>query len=243
MNIVDMFEALIPTDAFVISAKLNIRPDYDISLGTPLLHIKNYYMEKGAEIVACTAGIHENGRNAIPHYHFHMIVRNHVEEGSGMYMTRKRYFEKNGLFLQRNQLSIQQVQIDNTKPRWQALAYPLKEAKLVSNRCLYNLNNEIMHQSYLDFLKEVGNRIYNEERAINQRREACIVKKMNALADLEEIAMKVKHVSMENFVEYMERNYIDTLALEDYPDPKNYKINLQKIGRKLGLIKSFYYLN
>ena len=38
-------------------------------------------------------------------------------------------------------------------------------------------------------------------------------------------------------MEWLDDNYISTLTLEEYPDPRNYKINCQKIAVSLGKLK------
>lgn len=244
MNILEEFETLIPSDAWTYGVRLHIPSNYDLSsnYGNPLVVIQNYFLEHSDEVIAMTAGMHCNGTNSIPHFHLHVITRNMIDEKSNPSQFRNRYFAKNNVKFSTGTLSIKVQQIQHDAPKWQFLAYPLKEANPINNVNMYLWRGCRMREEMKEFLLQAGNQIYTQQLAMHQRRDASNERKQNALLELYEIASKVKHENFEAMIYYLQKNYIENCELQELPDQRNYKSNVNKVGQMLKLINSYYHL-
>lgn len=229
------FEEHVPANAMTIAVKYNI-PENDLeefdgcNMLTCLSYIRSF-----TTIIACSAGKHIQGKNEIPHAHFHFIVHK-FRALSNPSLHRTRWLQKmddpeNNL----EGMSFQIRNIDNTKPKFQFLAYPLKE-NLRLHRSMYTVLGKPMSPHMIDFLADVGNTIFETTRAIRLRQEKCLERKQQALYDLQEV---VRGHIFDDFIhmrKWLDVNYISTLRLDEYPDPKNYRINCQKIAIALGIL-------
>jgi len=236
----EQLETFIPDDATCISVKLNI-PDYDPSDNNwrpPVWSDTVAYLKDcGVEILAASSGIHLEGKKQIPHIHYHFIV-SHYNEPSNPSQHRKRWLSKAG----HESYSFEDAQfkyqrLEQNKPRYQFLSYPLKEGnKLLSRYYLYDGSK--MSKEMRDFLLSVGSTIYQQQCALRLRQEKCQERKQLAFNELCELVGDKSFSTFNELCDWFDENYLYKLEYEDIPDPKNYKTNIKKIGIKKRLIKT-----
>lgn len=240
-SICEILENFIPEDATCISVKINI-PDYDASdnnfvppaFGT----VKQYLEDSGVEILACSSGIHFQGRKEIPHIHYHFITT-HYNGVSNPSQHRKRWLAKadnHNHDFQDAQFKYQALEAN--KPKYQFLAYPLKEGNKLSSK-YYLYDGSKMTSEMVSFLLSVGNTIYQTQCALRLRQEKCQERKQLAYNELVELVGDKSFSSFRELCDWFDDNYLYKLDYDDIPDPKNYKTNIRKIGIKKRLIKTF----
>jgi len=157
---------------------------------------------------------------------------------------RKRWSDRNGFSNDKIFKDVSFVlheKIDCNNPKYYTLSYPLKEniSLWYNDPSYYLFNKKPMTEKQLNFLKSVGSEIYNLQVGMHLRREKCEERKKQSLTDLFDLCVKNK-IEFNNYREmlnWLDVNYISTLELHDYPDPKNYKTNCQKIAVKLGFMR------
>lgn len=238
-TLLEKLESLIPEDATCISVKVNI-PDYDASdcnfIPPAFSALMAYLKDSGVEVLACSSGLHLNGRNEIPHIHYH-IVANHYNEPSNPSQHRKRWLAKKGNEVYDfEDATFKYQRLDVNKPKFQFLAYPLKEGHMLRLK-YYLYDGDKMTSEMKKFLLSVGKTIYETQCALRLRQEKCKERKQLALSELYDICKLQPFKSFRDMMVWLDTNYIDTLELEDMPDPKNYKSNCQKIAVKLKILK------
>lgn len=245
----DNFESLIPDDALVVNVKWNVpvleldEVRAKIIFDFPLRNLFSYLDFCNVKILFSSMGFHVNGDARIPHVHLNFIC-NSLDEKSYKAITqnssqhRTRWFEKNGSQDQFKFLTFKwHKTIDKTKPKYSTLSYPLKEGhSLIAEfpDAYKNISPEVF-----EYLKSVGQSIYNQELGLHLRQNKCEERKKNSLLELFELCEKNKNKfsTFHGMLLWLDDNYISTLTIADYPDPKNYKTNCQKIAVKLGFIK------
>lgn len=246
-------EKLIPDDAMVINIKYNI-PDLDAEETLHQKVLDNFYIDTITEylidipdlnIMFSSIGIHVNGKAQKPHVHYNLIVKKFdmkkVKSNSSQH--RKRWADKHGhdydeIF---NDVSFKfHESLDTKKPKYFTLAYPLKEGIDLweYDTASYRYNFRPMTKPQFNFLKSVGCGIYNEQVGLHLRQDKCEARKKIALTDLYELCSKNKQEfnTYREMLNWLDVNYISTLEIYDYPDPKNYKTNIQKIAVALKLL-------
>lgn len=238
------FEDDIPADSMVINVKLNFEAGDDIKEALrelPVMDIRNYVQDLGCEILFSTIGYHLNGDHKQPHIHYHFITTS-FKQPSNLSQHRKRWINKNEdasrTFLQ---CSFKFQDLDLKKAKYSTLSYPFKERTPYPfyNKMLQIYNKEPMTKEQMQYLVDVGSAIYEKEIGTKLRQEKCLERKKQSLLDLSELLTQNKdqfstYIEM---VRWLDINYISQLSLEDYPDPKNYKTNCQKIAINLGKLK------
>lgn len=251
-SIASQIEDSIPDDCMCISIKYNLSPDEkelrekepETNVGfTSINWIREYLEDAGAVIMGSTVGLHLKGKNHQPHIHYHVIALN-VVKPTNPSDHRKRWLNKKA-----NQgkdfgdLSIQYKKLDLTAPKYGILSYPLKEGlcpkwALKSNDFMV-LNMRKMSNEEYQFLKGVGVSIYEKQCGLRLRQDKCEERKQLALMTLYLLCEehKSEFASYESMVRWLDVNYIDKLDIAEYPDPKNYKTNTQKVAVKLGYLK------
>lgn len=239
LSMVDLFENFIPEDATCISVKINI-PDYDASdsnfIPPCFPSILRYLKDSGVELLAYSSGIHTEGRKQIPHIHYHFIA-NHYNEPSNASQHRKRWLGKKGNETDTfEDATFKYQRLEGNKPRFQFLSYPLKEGQTLSSKH-YMFDNKPMTKEMKIFLLYIGKTLYAQQTALRLRQDKCQERKQLALKELYEICSQQSFSSFKEMMIWLDVNYIDTLELDDMPDPKNYKTNCQKIAVKLKLLK------
>ena len=225
----------------VICVKLNIS---DMEL-FPFVDLKQYLDDNEIVVKYSSYGLHLKGENKRPHVHMNMIVfpfniKKIMQNAS---QHRKRWYDKNI----ENQIDEQFMNLtfkfyqflDPLKPKYSTLSYPLKEGLHIYGKHFSNYAYQNVNKEMFDFLLSVGTSIYNKEVGLHQRQDKCEERKQCALQDL----FRLCNDNKSNFGSYREMsiwldiNYIDKLDINEYPDPRNYKTNLQKIAVKLKLMK------
>jgi len=209
----------------------------------PFADLNKYLSDHEIKIKYSSYGQHLNGENKVPHVHYNLIVEpfNYKKITQNASQHRKRWYDKNieneidPDFLK---LSFKfHDHLEEKKCKYATLSYPLKEGLHYWNdrQVVYkNVNKEMFN-----FLLSVGTDIYNKEVGLHQRQDKCDERKQCALNNLFQLCdeNKMKFGSYREMSIWLDVNYIDKLDIGEYPDPKNYKTNLQKIAVKLKLMK------
>lgn len=246
LTIVSQFEDLIPNDSMVVDIKINL-PNYDGENGTALadigfafMDLKQYIIDLGCKILFSTAGIHLNGKNKMPHIHYNMITT-FAFPPSNPSQHRSRWIKKNNVNLNTfENVSFKFHQkIDTNTPKYSVLSYPLKEGKKVNLPSCFVFNENPMEKKYVAFLVNTGKAIYEKQCGLKLRQDKSEERKNLALESLYQLCVenKDKFSNYKEMVRWLDTNYIANLEIKDYPDPKNYKTNCQKICVKLGKLK------
>lgn len=234
----EKFQADIPDECSVVSVKINnVDLDADGKATFNWFDI-NAYVGELSTILFSSAGLHENGKSGKPHVHYVFICKK-FKPPSNPSQHRKRYAEKTEADFEN--VSFQFKDLDKSKPKYHPLSYPLKEGRHITYHVskMYLYNGSAMPNDYIKFLKGIGKSIYDVELANNLKKDKCEERKKQSLADLYKICVenKSKFGNLREMMEMLDDVYIAELELEDYPDPKNYKTNCQKIAVKLKILK------
>jgi len=236
LSLAEELSNTIADDYKCISVKINYAKGEYTDNSTPpdeFHSVKAYFNDCKLDIVYSTLGLHLQGENKKPHVHYHCIVRS-LPSGtfqSSNSQHRKRWQAKEG-----NEMhSFENVSIRFPKkedPVWQHLAYPFKEG-LALKQGIY------VDKKYYNFLMDYAKNLYQVSLGNRARQEASDERKKTSLLSLAKLCQEHKS-EFSNYKEMMiwlDINYIETLELEDYPDPRNYKANCQKICVSLGKLK------
>jgi len=215
----------------------------------PISEVLQYFRDSGIELKYSVMGLHLQGEKKIPHIHFNCIVlmspKVFQSITSNASQHRKRWSTKlikagEDFDTRFNNLTFQFTQeLDTGKARYSTLAYPLKEGLHAYSGPLKKLRYTQIQKPLFDVLLELGTTIYNKEIGLHIRQEKCEERKKNALLELQSICElgKSNFTTLREMVLWLDMAYIATLAIQDYPDPKNYKTNCQKIGVHLKIAK------
>jgi len=233
----DKFQADIPDECSVVCVKINdVEIDEDEKPDFSWFDIKAY-VEEMSTILFSSAGLHVNGKAGKPHIHYVFICKK-FKPPSNPSQHRKRYAEKKEANFEK--CSFQFKDLDLSKPKYHCLSYPLKEGRHVTPVSkLYLYNGSVMLPDHVKFLKGIGKSIYDVELANNLRKDKCEERKKQNLTDLYIFCQENRNrfSSFKEMMVCLDDVYIATLELDEYPDPKNYKTNCQKIAVKLGILK------
>lgn len=236
-SLASKFEIDIPDDSSVIDVKINNSgADDDVDYWA----ISKYIEDLGCQILFSSAGVHLLGENKVSHIHYNFITTR-VNAPSNPSQHRKRWLLKNEETSSFDNVSFKfHPKIDVKKPKYFILSYPLKEGhRLEPKSFIYKYLGKPMKKNEIDFLSEIGKSIYETECGLNLKRDKCEERKKLALQDL----FKICSDNCSNFSTFREMaiwldsNYIENLPLEDLPDPRNYKTNIQKVAVKLKILK------
>ena len=208
----------------------------------PFSDLHQYLSDHNVMIKYASYGMHMLGQNKVPHVHYNLITEpfNFKSFTQNSSQHRKRWYDKQTEiepdFLK---LSFKfHSQLDDSRPKYSTLSYPLKEGLEI-----YKMRGKFVYRNVseemFDFLLSMGTAIYNKEVGLHQRQDKCELRKQCALSDLATLCNNNKsHFgSYSEMARWLDVNYIDKLDLQEYPDPKNYKTNLQKIAIKLKFLK------
>jgi len=246
---IDHFEENIPDDAMVVKVKLNDINEQDEHSLFSFINAKNFVEDCFGTILFSSCGLHLKGRNKIPHYHFHAILKS-FKPPSNMTVKKNGWIAKDPTERQMPNSSIQITPINHSMPKYHVLTYPLKEGTmpnhyedvdddLVSRVFIdYTVKNKRMAKKYMDFLLSVGNEIYQTELAANHRREKCEQRKKDKLNELFDLcdANKDKFYDFPSMLIWLDE-YIFELPLNEKPDIRNFRSNAEKVANKLRMLK------
>jgi len=215
----------------------------------PMDEVKQYFRDSGIELKYSVMGLHLQGEKKKPHIHLNCIVLMSQKVFQSITANasqhRKRWSNKlikNGDDFDPtfNNVTFQFTQeLDSGKAKYSTLAYPLKEGLHVYGSEYTKLYYTNIKKPIFDILLELGTTIYNKEVGLHIRQEKCEERKKNALIELQAICESGKQnfTTLREMVLWLDHSYIATLAISDYPDPKNYKTNCQKIAVHLKIAK------
>lgn len=235
---VEWFENNIPDDAMTIAVKYNYSVDTSLNNFNDdiFFNVLSYLRDSGVDIIACSTGVHFQGERGIPHSHFHLICHR-FKQPANPSGHRRRWTDKQDISdVHLEGLSFKYKTLDTSHAKYEFLAYPLKEGN-EGNFRFYRLKGKQMPRHCIEFLKQVGNAIYQRQVALRLRQDKCAERKQLALSELYELVRDMEFSSFRQMMEWLDDNYISKLPLEEYPDPKNYKTNCQKIAVKKGILK------
>lgn len=233
----DVFDNILPLDATVVTVKIDLDDklhDVDENRGSSCFTAKRYLESCGVNIIATTAGLHKNGKNQKPHIHYHLICDKFIAP-SNPSQHRKRWASKNDEYFEGFSFKYQPIKTD--RQRFEILAYPYKEGLVCKDNKLHYFNGELMKPDMIKFLRDYGKTIYDLSHALRVRQDLCQERKQNALLELYDLVKDKQFTSFQEMMIWLDENFICELSLEEYPDPRNYKINCQKIAIKKGILK------
>lgn len=247
-SICNEMEKLIPDDAMVICIKYNI-PELKEDETFQQKVLENFmiediliYVGSMTEILFSSIGIHIKGKSQHPHVHFNLIVSKFEIKKvmSNPSQHRKRWCEKEGFDRDTifKGVSFQfHEEMDKKKPKYFTLAYPLKEGRHLWNddKSYYVFNKSQMIHSQFTFLLDIGTTIYNLQEGMHLRQEKSDERKKQSLLDLYQLCRNnTQHFNTyREMLIWLDHNYISKLEIHEFPDPKNYKTNCQKIAVQL----------
>lgn len=237
MSVADELSELIQEEYRCISCKINYAEGESTDdVPDNLYSVIAYFRDTELDVAFSTCGLHLLGENARPHIHFHLIVKSLP---SGTFTScnsthRRRWLSKEG----NEGYSFDNVSIRfprRENPVWQHLAYPYKEGHVISRHPYLNQN---VHP-YLSFLREYAQNLFQVALGNRARQEACNERKKQALVNLGKLCEdhKDEFNNYREMILWLDTNYIEKLELDEYPDPRNYKTNCQKICVRLGKLK------
>lgn len=145
-----------------------------------------------------TSGIHEKGKNELPHTHVNIVAKNWNPSKSTKNFSRFRaehWNEYDSLPFPNGVITTKQGQIDNIDNFIDCLAYPLKEGLKCDKS--FNIPNNIFLQ-----LKEIGKSKY-EAKLQKDRSKERVAERQNNLCDL--INLKTLDKEFDNYISF--RNY------------------------------------
>ena len=246
--IAKQMEKIIPDDAMVIDIKYNIPPlkDGETFQQKVLENFRiediNIYISEYTKILFSSIGIHLKGKSQNPHVHYNLIVNsfeiNKIKANASQH--RQRWCKKEGYNYDDIFSGVSfkfHDKMDKTKPKYFTLAYPLKERHHIwdDDNSYYQYNKSQMTKPQFDFLLDVGSSIYNLQEGLHLRQEKSEERKKQSLIDLFELCKNnSQHFkTYKEMLIWLDHNYISQLEIYEYPDPKNYKTNCQKIAVQL----------
>lgn len=241
-NLADQIQDFIPDDATCISVKIN-NVEYDPSSNspfdwTPAYHsVYKYLTDSGVEILACTSGLHKNGKNGIPHVHYHFITQ-HYNPPANPSCHRKRWLgKKDNAEEYLNDATFKYEHLDPKLPKYQFLAYPMKEG-ILCHPSTYKYDGMKMNPETKRFLLGVGNEIYQKSLALKLRQDKLQERRQLAYQELIELVDDKPFGSFYELCDWLDENYLYKLEYEDIPDLKNYISNVRRIAVKKRLLRT-----
>lgn len=243
-SLVEYFEENIHDDDTIIEFKLNNIVDKDGDIDYHLLdNVKNYVMFGiGANIKFSTAGLHLQGKNKVPHIHYHFICDKCIKPQNPS-DHRKRYIRKR---LKDNadwtlgdiSMKWYEKPLKDT-PKYYILSYPFKENTHIEfKRKIHQIDRGTpMKNDKICFLKEVGKTLYQTALASNHRNDLMEERKKNKLLEIYDLCKDQNFNNFREMLVWLDEEYIGKLSLEQMPDFRNYKSNCEKVATKIGILK------
>lgn len=199
-----------------------------------------------------SVGLHLDGIRGKPHVHIHYIipVKFQLKTASARSNSKIRFIqgciETEGYDWEsiNQNLTFKFAPLDLGMPKWQILAYPLKERQrspMIKHYYYYKDNTKkYMPIVLIDALENVGGAIFEATRGIRERQEACKARKLNNLEEMYKFAIENRS-KFKTFREMREFFEVELLGpdvpLAEIPVIKNYNNNVFIVGKKLGLVR------
>lgn len=200
--------------------------------------------------VVSTCGIHLDGVHGKPHAHIHFIfpVQFQIKSAAARSNSRTRFIQSRNecgfAWGSMREVTFKFDPLDLTMPKWQILAYPLKERIRSPDpkHYFYYKKNMIraLRPMIVDTLENVGGAIFDAAKALRERQDACRARKLNNLEEMYKYAFehRSKFKTFREMREFLEDNLLGPdVPLEDIPVIKNYNNNVFIVGKKLGLVR------
>lgn len=236
-----VFEENIPDDCVCISWKFNT-PKLDEDEIRILIRNIIKYMKEYTEIISFTHGFHKQGKSKIPHYHVHFIVQNTDSVHkmcSNKSQHRSRY--KDYSFPKHVDLKMRDQPLEPNLPKFNFLAYPMKEGKYINNKDFFQFDNAPMTTDMKQFLIKYAEGIFNQKIANDLANERCEERKEIRYAEILKVAKNFNGDTFRDYQIFMEEKYIEPIIEkgENIPDIDNYKKNIRRAAVQLRFFKTY----
>lgn len=246
---------ILDTD-YVLSCKINcpywVTPEegeeYDQSFLDLIdfAKIEHYFVDKyDADIKAVSAGIHYLGKHKIRHIHY-VVISSNFKKTSNPTSDRKTFMKKHGAFYKQGvetfewSIETQFKPIKEHTSKYACLSYPLKEGHAIRQRMW--LKGFSMRDYMVDFLLSVGTKIYQQAKALKERKDKADELRASRLVNLFEYCDEVHHnrfrfLNLTVMREYLDSHYLKNIPLEDLPCPVHFLRDCKKVAFQLGIWK------
>lgn len=199
-----------------------------------------------------SVGLHLDGIRGKPHVHIHYIipVRFQLKTASARSNSKVRFIqsciETEGMDWEsiNQNLTFKFAPLDLGMPKWQTLAYPLKERhRSPEFRHYYHFMNGVRHPMspvLVNALENVGGAIFDAARGVRERQEAYKARKLNNLEEMYKFAVenRSKFKTFREMREFFEVELLGSdVPIAEIPVIKNYNNNVFIVGKKLGLVR------
>lgn len=219
---------------------------------TDRIEFSSGWIEKEVgSIVAQTVGLHLAGVAGKPHVHIHYIcnTRFEIKTSASRCNSKTRYIQRMnrdegqewGTF---RDLTFKFSPMDNAMPKWQILAYPLKERSRSPYvfHYYYWKDNERknMPKVWVDALENVGGAIFDASKAIRERQDAYKARQLNSKEEMYKFALenRSKFKTFREMREFFEVELLGpNIPIGDRPVMKNFNNNVFIVGNALGLAR------
>lgn len=199
-----------------------------------------------------TVGLHQDGIRGKPHVHMHYICaeRFEIKTAQARSNSKTRFIklmnEEDGMgWGNFSELTFKFAPLDPEMPKWQILAYPLKERlrSPCENHYYYHTQTgrKLMPKVLIDALENVGGAIFDATKALRERQDAHKARRLNNLQEMYKFALenRSKFKTFREMREFFEDTLLNPkeIDLEEIPVIKNYNNNVFIVGKKLGLVR------
>lgn len=252
VSLEDFFKPLIKSESQVVNVKWNVPFEVYEAEGTNAQdemsdrfnYVYHFLNVRYGEVICSSVGLHEEGENSKPHWHFHFIVSKPFAKRSSQAISNERakfYLTQDDVVVSKmKECTYKFAPLDDTLPLWQTLSYPLKEKK----RSIDPGHYIGLTASVVNMLENVGSEIYLARLAHHERVEKSLKRKADDLQELFDYCKTNRSDfpadSYRGMLEYLDETFIKKQLYEGIhylPDPVNYVKNCKKVGVALGLIK------
>lgn len=246
------FEGLVRPEFQVVNVKWNISfeqyeahgNDAQEEMEMRFNDCRNFLRCRYGTVICSSVGLHEEGENGRPHWHFHFIVSQpwKSRNSSTISNERTRYYstQPHDVVMRMKECTMKFAPVEGSLPLWQTLSYPLKEKKRSQN-----------HEQYIgltapvvNMLEIVGHEIYLAKKGHHEREEKLAKRKADDLSELLKVCeaghMGQEFTSFREMTLWLDNTFIQKQKFSGVnclPDPVNYVKNVKKIGVYIGLIK------
>jgi len=246
-NYCSIFDNVVPDDAMMVGVLIKCEKlpeeaeDFDFCSEIGFMTIRDFLLKKyKCRMIACVAGIHLEGKRQKRHIHYNFIMTS-FKLPTNNSKTKKAYlteigeeeFCDNGY---KTSFKFEKINLD--KPKYLHLCYPFKEGHVVENaqgRQVNMFQGVRMKKEMIEFLKGVGNTIYEQEKALNERREKHETKIKNQRLELLQFGRSGKFANMAEFIRAVNDQYIKNMGFSDRPNSRNLAEDIKQVGFEIGL--------
>lgn len=198
-----------------------------------------------------SVGLHLDGIRGKPHVHIHYIipVKFQLKTASARSNSKVRFIqymnEDQGMeWGPMRELTFKFEPLDLGMPKWQTLAYPLKERQRSPYKHHYYYFKEGLRKTMpdvlVDALENVGGAIFEAAKGIRERQESYKARRLNNLEEMYKFAKenRSKFKTFREMREFFEEELLGPdIPLEEIPVIKNYNNNVFIVGKKLRLVR------